>query len=149
MVCVAVLALVCTGLWLGAVEPLERGLAQSRSRLSAELALQQELRALAAEAEALRARLPPPRPPGQSLLAAVRGALDQSPLASTLQLEAVDEGRVRLRAQRLHFDRFTPWLEGLLKDLGLRIESLELTAHADPGHVAGRLVLVEGAPADG
>lgn len=135
-------------IWVLAVEPFERRLVAADSQLAAGRALHEELRAQAAEAALLRAALPAADPSGQPPREGLEQALAGSGFdEAVLEVEELEEGLVRLQAERLPFDAFVLWLDGVERELDLSVQRLSLRAHAEAGHVDGEVTLAARAAA--
>ena len=121
-------------------------LSQERQRLQAALP---QLRAAVAQlriesAEVARLRNSPQKNFANSL----RGALDYASARGTIgtpsqimPLDAGDAGRVRIEFNAVAFDGWIDWLNILQTEQGVRVESAEVFALAEPGMVHIKAVL--------
>jgi len=117
-------------------------LTQERQRLRAALP---HLRAAAAQmhfqaAEISRMRNLPPKSFNNNL----RGALDFMSAHSAIgspSISALDSGRARISFDAVAFDSWIEWVKMLQAEQGVRVESAEVFALAEPGMVKVQAVL--------
>lgn len=118
-------------------------LTQERQRLQAALP---QLRAAAAQmriesAEVARLRSLPQKNFGNNLRSAVEYANAHSNIGAPSQLMPLDAGRVRIEFNAVAFDSWIDWLNILQTEQGVRVESAEVLALAEPGMAHIKAVL--------
>jgi len=118
-------------------------------RLDENVAAQRELRLwmqhAAAEAKRLRSSAPARGGAGQSLLAAADSTARQYGLAAAMKrVEPDGADKVRIRLEQAGFDDMTRWLELLVREHGVRIESITIDGRNQSGTVDARLTLQAG-----
>jgi type II secretory pathway component PulM len=74
--------------------------------------------------------------PKGDLVAMVRASAAQAPFASAIErVEVLPGGKVRVQGGPLAFDAWLAWVDGLQRELAVRIESCRITALDQPGMV--------------
>lgn len=94
-----------------------------------------------AAAEVTHLRNSPPKTFTQNLGGALNAANAHSPLGAPSQIMPMDAGRIRLEYNAVSFDGWIDWANLLQTEHGVRIESAEITALAEPGMVKIKAVL--------
>jgi general secretion pathway protein M len=118
-------------------------LSQERQRLQASLP---QLRAAAAQmriqsAEVTSLRNQPKKNFGNSLRSALDYASAHSNVGAPSQTIPLDAGRVRVEFNAAAFDSWIDWVNLLQTEQGIRVESAEIIALAEPGMVKIKAVL--------
>ena len=131
-------------LWLGVWEPL----AQRTQQLEQSVTVQEEtlawMQQAAAEIEQLRRSGGPAATglQGRSLLAVVDQATRAAGLSGGLKrIEPEGADRVRVQFERIAFDDFMRWLDGLQRQYGVFTQSITVEREEAPGRVNIRLTL--------
>ncbi|MBK8164096.1 MAG: type II secretion system protein M [Gammaproteobacteria bacterium] len=120
-------------------------------RLDDNVVAQRELRVwmqqAATEVKQLRGSAPARRGAGQSLLAVADSTARQHGLAAAMKrVEPEGTDKVRIRLEQAGFDDLTRWLELLVREHGVRIESITIDGRSQSGTVDARLALQAGTP---
>ncbi|MGE0370285.1 MAG: type II secretion system protein GspM [Gammaproteobacteria bacterium] len=120
-------------------------------RLDDNVVAQRELRVwmqqAAVEVKQLRGSAPARRGASQSLLAVADSTARQHGLAAAMKrVEPEGTDKVRIRLEQAGFDDMTRWLELLVREHGVRIESITIDGRNQTGTVDARLALQAGAP---
>ena len=118
-------------------------LSQERQRLQASLP---QLRAAAAQmritaTEVQRLRQTPQKNFANSLRDAMDHATAHSSIGAPPQILPLDAGRVRIEFNAVVFDSWIDWANFLQTEQGVRVESAEIFALAEPGLVKIKAVL--------
>ena len=83
----------------------------------------------------------PQKNAGNSLRSAIDFANAHSPVGAPSQIIPLDAGRVRIEFNAVAFDRWIDWASILQTEQGVRVESAEIFALAEPGMVKIKAVL--------
>lgn len=134
-------------LFLIAWHPFSRHVDRLRDSVTAQRELRVWIQQAAAEVKQLRGSAPARRGGGQSLLAAADSTARQHGLAAAMKrVEPEGTDKVRIRLEQAGFDDMTRWLELLVREHGVRIESITIDGRNQTGAVDARLTLQAGAP---
>jgi general secretion pathway protein M len=129
------------GLWEPGLEARRR-LSVALPKLRAQI---EDMRQQKAEIERLRRTLAPATGTAD-LRELLRGSVARSPLQRSVErIEWRSSDRVLVAASGVDFDQWLDWLRGLQRELGVRVDSCEVTALAQPGLVRVEAVFVGGA----
>jgi general secretion pathway protein M len=138
----ALLVLLFLVAWL----PFSRHVDQLRENVAAQNELRAWMRQAATEVKQLRGNAPARKASGQSLLAAADSTARQHGLAAAMKrVEPEGTDKVRIRLEQAGFDDMTRWLELLVREHGVRIESITVDGRNQTGAVDARLTLQAGA----
>jgi general secretion pathway protein M len=134
-------------LFLIAWHPFGRHVDRLRDNAAAQRETRVWMQQAAAEVKQLRDAAPARRGTGQSLLAAADSTARQHGLAAAMKrVEPDGADKVRIRLEQAGFDDMTRWLELLVREHGVRIESITIDGRNQTGIVDARLTLQAGAP---
>ena len=126
-----VVAALYAGLWEPGLEARQR-LSVALPKLRAQI---EDMRLQKAEIEQLRRTLAPATG-AADLRALLRGSVERRPLQRSVErIEWRSSDRVLVAASSVDFDQWLDWLHGLQRELGVRVDSCEVTALAQPGLV--------------
>ena len=118
-------------LWEPGLEARER-LSVALPKLRAQL---EDMRLQSREIEQLRRTLGP-LPQNADLRATLRASVERSPLQGSIErIEWRSGDHVLVAAASVDFDQWVDWLRGLQRDLGVRVDSCEITALPQAGKV--------------
>lgn len=121
---------------------------EARKRLSATLprlrAQVEDMRLQKKEVELLR-RTPGASSQGADLRALLRASVERSPLQKSVErIEWRTNDRVLVAAGMVDFDQWLDWVSALQRELGVRLDSCEISALAQPGMVRIEAVFASG-----
>ncbi len=121
---------------------------EARKRLSATLprlrAQVEDMRLQKKEVELLR-RTPGITSPNADLRALLRASVERSPLQRSVErIEWRTNDRVLVAASAVEFDQWLDWVRALQRELGVRLDSCEISALAQPGQVRVEAVFASG-----
>lgn len=134
-------------LFLIAWLPFSRHVDHLRDNVIAQRELRSWMQQTATEVKQLRGSAPARKGAGQSLLAAVDSTARQHGLAAAMKrVEPEGTDKVRIRLEQAGFDDMTRWLELLVREYGVHIESITVDGRNQSGVVDARLTLQAGAP---
>jgi type II secretory pathway component PulM len=122
---------------------------EARKRLSATLprlrAQVEDMRLQKKEVEVLRKTVSASSQ-GADLRALLRASVERSLLKSAVErIEWRTNDRVLVAASTLDFDQWLDWVRALQSELGVRLDSCEISALAQPGRVRVEAVFASGA----
>jgi len=133
-------AILYAGLWEPGMEARKRlsiALPKMRTQL-------EDMRLQKREVERLRSTLAPATG-AADLRALLRGSVERGPLQRSVErLEWRSSDRVLVAASAVEFDQWLDWVRGLQRDFGVRLESCEVTALAQPGMVRVEAIFAAG-----
>jgi len=139
----ALLVLLFLIAWL----PFGRHVDRLRDNVAAQRETRVWMQQAAAEVKQLRGSTPARKGAGQSLLAAADSTARQHGLAAAMKrVEPDGADKVRIRLEQAGFDDMMRWLELLVREHGVRIESITIDGRNQTGVVDARLTLQAGAP---
>lgn len=133
-------------LFLIAWYPFARHVDRLRDNVAAQRDTLAWMQQAAVEVKRLRGSAPARKGAGQSLLAAADSTARQHGLAAAMKrVEPDGTDKVRIRLEQAGFDDMTRWLELLVREYGVRIESITIDGRNQTGTVDARLTLQAGA----
>jgi general secretion pathway protein M len=134
-------------LFLIAWHPFSRHVDQLRDNVAAQRELHAWMQQAAMEVKQLRGSAPARNSAGQSLLSAADSTARQHGLAGAMKrVEPEGTDKVRIRLEQAGFDDMTRWLELLVREHGVHIESITIDGRNQTGTVDARLTLQANAP---
>jgi general secretion pathway protein M len=134
-------------IFLIAWHPFSRHVDRLRDNVIAQRETRAWMQQAAVEVKQLRGSAPARQGAGQSLLASADSTARQHGLAAAMKrVEPDGADKVRIRLEQAGFDDMTRWLELLVREHGVRIESITIDGRNQSGTVDARLTLQAGAP---